>query len=173
MAAVVRLRQGIRALLAFSRPVNVDLAAKYLSPAQLALFRRMGRAEQQHSLNVLYDLLNEGQISLDLAVAALLHDVGKTRYPLALWMKTLAVLLGAFLPALARRWSDGDPRNPFQRGLVVAARHPQWSAEMLAATGASAETLWLVAHHQEPAEWHSTHPLGALLQRLQRADNRN
>lgn len=173
MAAVQRLRQGIRALTAFTRPVDNALTGRYLNPAQQALFGQLQRAEQQHSLNVLQMLLDEGPVPDDLAVAALLHDVGKARYRLAVWMKTQKVLLKKLTPALARRWADGDPRDPFKRGLVVGKHHPKWSAEMVAPTGVSERALWLIRHHQQPPAHLMAHPDYPLMQRLQRADDAN
>lgn len=167
------MRQGLRALTAFARPVDLALASRFLDAAQLALFQQMKRSEQQHSLAVLRTLMADGDDSHDLAVAALLHDVGKTRYPLAVWMKTATVLLKAFLPRLARRWADGNPRNWLQRGLVVSKHHPVWSAELVAQTGASEQTLWLIRNHQSRAAAFVSHPDGPLLQRLQRADDAN
>ncbi len=93
-----RLLQGLHALFAFAQPISLDLAARYLSPEQLRLFGQMRRGEQLHSLRVLRDVLRDAE-SPDLAVAALLHDVGKTRYPLALWQKTLPVLVRPLFPA--------------------------------------------------------------------------
>lgn len=173
MAAFERLRQGVRALTAFSRPVDFALAERFLNPAQMALFRQMGRAEQLHSLNVLRDLLAEAPTPDDLAVAALLHDCGKARYPLAVWMKTEKVLLQKFVPALARRWADGSPNNLFQRGLAVGKHHPVWSAEQVGPTGASERALWLIRHHQQRAATLAAHPDYPLMQRLQRADDAN
>lgn len=173
MAAATRLRQGLRALTAFARPVDLALAGSTLNEAQLALFRQMKRSEQQHSLAVLRTLLDEAPVPHDLAVAALLHDVGKTRYPLAVWMKTATVLLKALLPGLAQRWADGNPRNWLQRGLVVSKHHPAWSAELVAQTGASESALWLIRHHQSRAAALDAHPDAPLLRRLQRADDAN
>src|SRR5690606_27724351 len=98
MTAVYRFRQGIRSLLAFSQTVELPLAAEYLSPELLALFQKMRRSEQLHSLNVLREVLADGTTPHDLAVAALLHDVGKSRYPMRTWQKTLAVLTRAISP---------------------------------------------------------------------------
>lgn len=173
MAAATRLRQGLRALTAFTRPVDYALADAALNPAQRALFRRMKRAEQQHSVAVLRDLLAEAPVPPDLGVAALLHDVGKTRYPLAVWMKTETVLLKAFVPALARRWTAGDPRHWLKRGLIVSKFHPDWSAALVQPTGASELALWLIANHQSRAAGLQTHPGYPLLLRLQRADDAN
>lgn len=173
-----RLLQGLRALFAFAQPVEIESAARYLSPEQLTLFRQMRRGEQLHSLRVLRDVLAAGDgapdsAMPDLAVAALLHDVGKTRYPLALWQKTLPVLVRPLLPDLFRRLSAGDPRRWWQRPFVVYSHHPVWSAELLAATGASSAAIWLVAHHQEQAEQWQNHVLFPLLKRLQAADDTN
>ncbi len=173
MSAFTRLRQGVRALIAFSRPVDYALAAAHLTEAQMALFRRMRRVEQLHSLNVLRALRAGGALDRDLAVAALLHDVGKSCYPLALWQKVAAVLLRRFIPRAAERWSRADPATPWTRPFVVYAHHPAWSADLLRAADSAENAVWLADHHQDdPARWRD-HPLYPALLRLQTADDRN
>ncbi|MEP7290854.1 MAG: HD domain-containing protein [Chloroflexota bacterium] len=176
--AIQRLRQGLRALFAFSRPVDLALAEKFLTPEQLALFRRMRRGEQLHSLNVLRTVVAQSsEVSVttppELATAALLHDVGKSRYPLRLWQKTIAVLVRAFAPATFKRLSKGDPRRMIQRPFVVYVRHPVWSAELLAECNASPAAIWLVAHHANDADKLPVSDLIPLLKRLQHADDAN
>ncbi|MCK6577611.1 MAG: HD domain-containing protein [Anaerolineae bacterium] len=170
---VRRLGQGLRALFAFAQPLDVAPAQPYLADDLLALLRRMKRSEQIHSLRVLRDLLAEGPVSGDLGTAALLHDVGKSHYPLAIWQKTAAVLVRAFLPRLFHRLSQGDPRRLLERPFVVAAQHPTWSAELAGAAGATGGAIWLIAHHQDDAELWSEHAHYAELLRLQRADDLN
>jgi len=174
MSASHRLRQGIRALLAFARPVDYTLPAQYLTGSQLELFRRMQRSEQQHGVNVLRDVLDQESSTVgDLAVAALLHDIGKVQQPLPVWSKTLAVLVRALLPARFERWSRGNIANRLQRGCIVMVRHPAWGGELAAQSGVSESALWLISHHADPlAQWRD-HPHCALLERLQRADNAN
>lgn len=171
--AVYRVRQGLRALFAFSRPVDADLAARHLTPEQLALFESMRRSEQLHSLNVLRVVLAQGDTPPELAVAALLHDAGKSRYPLAIWQKTSAVLVRAFAPGLYRRLSQRDPDSLWARPFVVSVRHPSWSAELLARAGASDAAVWLVTHHQDAPELWRDHDDYPLLKRLQSADDAN
>lgn len=169
--AVYRLRQGLSALFAFASPVDADLASEYLSPDLLKLFQRLKRGEQLHSLRVLRTVSQNGAPDRDLMVAALLHDVGKTRYPLAIWQKTLAVLVRAFFPALYAWFSAGDPRNLLLRPFVVSIQHPIWSADMLRAASAGESAVWLAEHHQDDAASWVDHPLYPLLIRLQVADN--
>ena len=172
--AIHRLRQGLRALFAFARPVDDALAGRFLSTDQLALFKQMRRGEQLHSLNVLRAVLAQSAVTpLELALAALMHDVGKTCYPLRLWQKTIAVLVRGFAPAAFDRLSRGDPRRWLNRPFVVHVAHPAWSAQLLARTSASEAALWLVAHHADQVDRWRDHNLYPLLQRLQLADDTN
>ena len=173
MAAVQRIRQGVRALLAFSQPVDDALAASYLSPGLLALFRQMRRSEQLHSLHVLRSVLAQGSTPDDLAVAALLHDAGKSRYPFPVWQKTLVVLVRAFAPALFRRLSAGDERHFWARPFIISTRHPQWSAELAGAAGAAERAVWLIAHHADALDQWRDAPAFYLLKRLKQADDAN
>jgi hypothetical protein len=172
MAVLHRIRQGVRALFAFSQPVDYALAEQYLSPELMPIFRQMQRTEQLHTLNVLRAVLAQGAAPRDLAVAALLHDAGKARYPLRVWQKTLVVLVRKFLPKLYRRWRAGDPENIWQRPFVVRKQHPIWSAEMVEGK-VSERALWLIRNHQGQAERHKDHPYFHLLKRLQQADDAN
>lgn len=173
MTAVYRVRQGLRALLAFTQPLDLTLAEVYLSPAERRLFRQMRHSEQLHSLRVLAAVLAQGETPRPLAVAALLHDVGKARYRLMIWQKTLAVLVHRFAPGLFRRWSAGSGAAFWTRPFVVREQHPAWGAQLLEQAGASEAAAWLVAHHQDDAQRWSDHPYHAWLQRLQAADDRN
>lgn len=173
MAAGYRLRQGVRALLAFSQPVDHSLAARYLSVEELRLFQQMRRNEQLHSLNVLRAVLAQAETPPDLAVAALLHDVGKIRYPMAIWQKSIAVLIAKLTPSLYQRWSMAEESAWWARPVIVKARHPQWSGELLSAIHSSATAIWWVTHHQDAADQWRDHPYFAGLQRLQAADNEN
>jgi hypothetical protein len=173
MTARYRIQQGLRALFAFSRPVDRELAAQYLTPDLLACFDTMRRGEQQHSLNVLRQLLAEGSIPDDLGVAALLHDVGKSRYPFPVWEKTLVVVVRAFTPGLFARLSAGSQANRLCRPFVLSVHHPAWSAEIARSARASERAVWLIAHHADHAAQWSQHPHVQLLKRLQAADDAN
>lgn len=173
-AAGYRISQGMRALLASCRPVDLALATQHLDAAQLALFQRLGRSEQLHSLNVLRDILTqETATPPELAQAALLHDVGKCRARLAIWQKALGVVVHRLMPQRFARWSADDTRRGWRLPFVVYAHHPAWGAAELAAIDSPQAVQWLVAHHADDPESWRDHPLYAQLCRLQQADDRN
>ena len=164
-----RMRQGLAALIAFARPVDFGAAAEVLSAQQMALFQRMRRSEQLHALRVLQILQAQGHHHPDLLTAALLHDVGKSRYPLTLPERTLVVLMRRLLPHLAARWSAGRPRG-WRRAFVIAQEHPVWSAEDMLAAGASPLAAALARRHQERLDGPPQSEEDRLLQLLQAAD---
>lgn len=168
MATRTRIQQGVRALIAFTHAVDYDLAGQYLNDSQLALFKQMKRSEQLHSLNVLRHL---GNPIHDVAVAALLHDCGKILYPLAIWQKSIAVITRKIAPNRYMQWSKKSPKHWWYRAFVVAEHHPQWGADLVSQTGASAQTIWLIAHHADKSC--PLHAYGNALRDLQRADDVN
>lgn len=166
-----RIWQGIRALLAWTRPLDLTPAEALLSPALLALFKQLRCSEQLHSLGVLETLRARGHDQPDLLVAGLLHDVGKSRAPIGLVGRTLVVLVRAFLPGLYRRWAGGEA-NGWRRAFVVAEAHPAWGAEMVSEAGASPMVVALVRRHQEQLGEPGTEE-ERLLAALQAADGDN
>ncbi|MBN1285974.1 MAG: HD domain-containing protein [Anaerolineae bacterium] len=173
MIVFYRLRQGIRALTAFARPVDYDTARRHLSPGLMALFGRMRRSEQQHSIEVLRTLRAMGHTDPDLMVAALLHDVGKSRAPFHFWDRVLVVLVEALCPTCFERWGRGAPVG-WRRPFVVGLQHAAWGAEMVREAGGSARAAELVARSdavkgKEPPAG----AIGELLAALVAADNVN
>ena len=167
-----RLAQGLRALLAFAMSPDLALAQKYLSDCEFAAFQAMSRSEQLHSLKVLRAVLAaEPDAPSVLTAAALLHDVGKSRRRLAVWQKTLAVLVQSLAPGLSQQLSHEESPSAWRIPFIVRQHHPKWGGEILRACGSNAELIWLVEHHQAEANAHRAHPAVTMLRRLKAADN--
>ena len=145
-----RSRQFLSASFQSHKPVESDALYPYLSPVQIALFRQMQLSEQVHAFQVYERLKVGGQPDCDLLAAALLHDVGKTLFPLSLWERVRIVLGRYLFPKAARRWGEGQPRG-LQRPFVVAAHHAGWGADLAARAGASARTVELIRRHHDPS----------------------
>ena len=120
----------------------------HLSTTQVLLFRRMQTSEQAHAFQAFKLLKAAGQNDPELLAAALLHDVGKIRFPLTPFERVLIVLGTYFLPGAAGHWGTGEARG-LRRAFVVAAQHPAWGAELAATAGASTQTCALIRHHHE------------------------
>lgn len=143
-----RLNQFWNAIKARPGAGQVVEAGQVLNPVQVELFLEMQPGEQAHSLKIYQDLVAAGENNQDLLAAALLHDVGKSRYPLAVWERTIIVIARAILPGKVSEWGKGSPRG-WRRPFVIAERHAEWGAEMAAKAGSSSLTIDLIRRHQK------------------------
>lgn len=173
-----RIRQFWEAL--HAAPTEYELAEVrgVLSPPLMVLFLQMQPGEQAHSLRIYRGLCDRGETHPDLLVAALLHDVGKSRHPLRLWERVLIVLAQKLFGKRMKAWGQGQPRG-WRRAFVIAEQHPAWGAELAAQAGASPLAVRLIRHHQEGPDPdlplpHADKALEArLLVHLQLLDNQN
>lgn len=150
MQAIYRVRQGISNLSARPRPEDEAVAAQYLSPTELRLFARMEPADRRHSLGVLRSLEKMGVRDRHILQAALLHDVGKSRRPISIFHRTLAVILRAVfgqIPSFFTWVGRESLWGPF----YVLENHPRLSAAILVRAGCE-ERVWRLAemHHVDP-----------------------
>lgn len=166
------------ALFAGPDPADLKRAEIYLNPAQMELFFQMQPGEQTHSLRVFKLLLDEHEEDRDLLAAALLHDVGKSRYPLSLWERVYIVILKSLFPIQTRVWGQdtraGDAelsRFSWQRPFIIAEQHPRWGAEMASAAGATPLTASLILRHQMTVSADTSAHEDRLLIKLQAADS--
>lgn len=171
--AVIRLRQGVRALFAWAERVDEGLAVEVLSPPLLALFQGMRRSERQHSLNVLRTLRAAGYDHPALLTAALLHDVGKSRAAYHLWDRVIVVLVSAVAPETARRWGAVESPRGWRRPFVIREQHARWSADMVAEAGGDPLAVALIAAHQQHLDGPPASEMERLLAALQAADDAN
>lgn len=167
-----RTRQFWNYLGASTPPVEVEQVRQVLGPALAEVFARLGPGEQAHSFQVYRRLVERGESDPDLLKAALLHDAGKSRFPLKLWERVWIVVGKTLFPAAARSWGQvkGEPYN-FRRAFVVAEQHPAWGAQMAEQAGAGPRLVQLIRRHQEKLAGELLSDEDRLLRVLQSVDD--
>lgn len=165
---IQRLRRGIDGLLAPWRQVDDASADAFLSPEALVLFRRMSAADQAHSLRVYAWLQARAPEQHDLLAAGLLHDCGKAATRLAVWQRTLKVLLHKLAPGLWCKLSAPAAPDSWRYSFYILAEHARIGADWAQAAGCSELTCWLIANHESKIDF--DHARASLLQLLQDAD---
>jgi hypothetical protein len=122
--------------------------ARWLTPAQLALFEGMQRADQRHGLDVVAALRSSGRSEEELLLAGLLHDCAKGR-AIRVWHRvgwSLGERYGAAVERLFARLPG------FTTAFATMRDHAARSAEMARAAGASALTAELIRNQAEPTD---------------------
>lgn len=177
--ALYRVRQFVQGLGAHVTDAERRQVAVILPAAAQPIFARMPLDAQRHSLNVLHTLQATGPIDCDLAVAALLHDAGKTvpgpaGIRLGLWARGPLVLAETFAPALVHSMAEPVPSHRLRYAMYVHTQHPRLGARLAEQAGCRRLACWLIEHHQDhilPAD--ASTEQARLLTQLQRADSRN
>ncbi|MEM7797860.1 MAG: HD domain-containing protein [Chloroflexota bacterium] len=152
MSPFYRLKQVWWAVSA--RPLNSEQQkqiAGLLTPTELELFGRFSTNDQNHSARVLTHLILIGEEAPSLLKAALLHDIGKTRTPLTVVDRSLAVAGKILMTNQVTTWGMlplQDARR-YHRPFVVKEQHAQWGADIVAAAGSDPLTVRLIQRHQD------------------------
>lgn len=176
---VYRARQFWLTINSRSSQIDIELISSILSPTQVALFRQMQASERVHSQRVLGKLTSQGERNHDLLVAALMHDVGKIRYPMNVFERVVIVLVIAVCPGCVRKLGHqpvkkGLGEMGWRRAFIVAVNHPRWGAELAKQCGTSKLAVELIARHEEhldPSQVNGRSLEDRLLGKLQAADS--
>lgn len=172
MGFAERASRFFRTLTARPDEERLAQAERGLPPELRQLLREQPAPDLAHSLRVYETLRARGETHPELLAAALLHDVGKARFPLHVWERVLIVLAQRLFPARAARWGASRPEG-WRRPFVVATQHPEWGAEMVARCGGSALLVDIIRRHQAHVSQEGMDEAGRLIRRLQTADRAN
>jgi hypothetical protein len=155
------------------RPADRAWVEEVLLPAELALWTRLPRADQQESVGVAHRTQAElaGTEYADdprWTAAALLHDVGKLDARFGPVRRAIATLLAIVLgPRLVESWVD---KSGFRRRCALYVFHDQLGADRVKLAGGRKEAaLWADAHHR-PAIWDTTGLPPVVMAALAKAD---
>jgi hypothetical protein len=143
-----RVRQFDRYLRGRVEESEREDLATWLTPAQIALFERMHRADQRHGLDVVASLRAEGHRDRDLLLAGLFHDASKGP-GVGLWPRVAWALGGRY-----GGWVHGAAAHlpGFRVAFDGLATHAARSAELCLAAGCSVVTAELVRNQAEPVD---------------------
>jgi hypothetical protein len=142
-----KVRQARRHVFARVRPLERDLLAEWLTPAQLALFDRMHVADRRHGLDVVALLLAEGTTEREVLLAGLLHDCGKGNAGLV--SRILVSLEQAHLGWPAR---IAGVLPPVRRTLQRLRDHAELSAGLATDAGCTERTVELIRWQDDPRD---------------------
>jgi hypothetical protein len=142
-----KARQFFAHLRARVAPSEHSAVARWLTPAQLALFDVMHVADRRHGLDVVASLRASGVTDVDVLVAGLLHDAGKGNT--GVWPRVAYALGQAWGPWV---WRVAGAAPGMAGSIERLQRHAETSASLAAAARCSARTVELIRNQDAPVD---------------------
>ena len=146
------------------RAIDAAWVAGILTPAELAIWRRLSGPDRRHAVDVARradaELGNADRAAL---AAALLHDVGKLDSGLGTLARVPATLVG--LAGFRRAVVPGNGRSSgLCRRIAMYLDHPARGAARLRAAGSDPLTVaWAAEHHLPEDRWSVPPAVGRVL----------
>lgn len=152
-SAGYRVKQYVNGLNASISAEDWLVIRSILTSDESELFARMPVEMQKHSIDVLSALKRAGHLHSELAVAALLHDVGKITADqagvrLSLWLRSILVLWEKIWPGGLAQFASRETAHGWRYSAYVHLHHPTIGAELAATAGVGPTARWLIAVHQ-------------------------
>jgi hypothetical protein len=139
-------------------------ATSHLLDGELALWRRMSKADRRHAAGVArrVEAALGPEATRPVLAAALLHDVGKTDSGLGTYGRVVATLSAAVAGReMAEAWRT---RTGITRRIGLYLLHPEIGAEQLELAGADPLTVaWAREHHLPEEAWTVPADVGRVL----------
>lgn len=161
-----RIKQFMWTLVAKMSSEEIAFVNSYLSEREQQLFRQLKVYEQKHSLRVAYEMKekvkNNSQKQAVYICAGLLHDIGKSQYPLNPIEKSIIVVLDSLTKGKIKKLEH-------LKMVKCYYHHAAISYELLKASG-KYSSVFLEAirdHHQQEESTNE------LLKALKISDDRN
>jgi len=163
MSILNRIRQFSNAANAEIFSTDVDFIRKYLNKQEQVLFYRMPIADQRHSLDVAYNLVDKIKyieekrrqplkLKEESVVAALLHDVGKINAPFSLFSRVSYIIVKKLFKNLGWELLLNLGKNPSSwllfRNFYILEFHHLIGANLLKQVDSNPEVINMVGHHQ-------------------------
>jgi hypothetical protein len=170
---IYRIQQFFRALNVSTSKIDFQGLDSILSSDQIELFQQMHPFDQEHCYRVYERLIRDGNDHPDLLVAALLHDVGKSKVRIWIWERVIIVIGNPFIKSFWVRFNKNHKCSWFSKLFMVSEFHPDWGAEKAEEAGASPLVVDLIRRHQNQIPVSTVCIEDKLLNILQFADRIN
>lgn len=135
-----------------------------LSHRELALWRKMSKADQLHGLEVAKSTESAlgTAVTTETLSAALLHDVGKTAANLGTYGRVIATISARVVGyEMAPGWAS---KKGFTRRVGLYLQHDRLGAQMLELAGSHPLVVsWALEHHLPEQLWTVPNELGRVL----------
>jgi len=143
-----KARQFVRHLTSRVSAAEWVALARWLTPAQMALFEAMHPADRRHGLDVVAVLRAAGHSDPDLLLAGLFHDASKGP-TVGIWQR-IAWSLGERYGDGVLGLTAGFPG--FRQAFARIREHPERSAELVLAAGCGERVADLIRHQATPVD---------------------
>ncbi|GAB6168735.1 HD domain-containing protein [Clostridium carnis] len=144
--ALYRVKQFLWACSSLFKKIDYDYIRKYLSEDEIKLFNELKHNDKHHCIRVCKDSMimrDEKKINVDkikLGKAALLHDIGKSKFHLNVMEKSMVVLLDKATKGKINKYDN-------IKQIDIYYNHPKIGADILRNYNYDNEILEVVKYH--------------------------